>query len=365
MILWAGLFTLASVLKRKVYFPRKMMGSYEIFPHLYTIFVAKPGVARKSTTAGYAESLLLDVTEKLSEESINLAPTSVSASKLIETLSKTEDGSLTVISSEFSSFIGPTKEAMYELLTDIFDGKKKFDYATRGHGLELTEKPVVNLLAATTPAWISRQPPEHFLGGGFSSRVIFVFESKRRQYRLYYDDIDYKVIDFIGENLILNLEHIANLTGEFRHENKTLRNDMEAWYKAHAEAGTNDERMEGYYERKHVHVHKVAMLLSIAERDDFVITKGHFEMAKTLLAEIEDKMPRALASIGSNPIGHFLYDIQDFIEDREEATKKQILARFYRDLSRPEIEEIVSTLAMIGNIEFVPNGTNPTYRSKK
>ena len=365
MVLWAGLFTLASALKRKVCFPRALMGSYEIYPNLYCIFVGQPGVVRKSTTAGYAEELLLEVNNILKDETMNISPTAISASKLIESISKTDDASLTIVSSEFSSFIGTSKEQMYELLTDIFDGKRKFDYATRAHSLELADQPVVNLLAATTPSWISKQPPEHFLGGGFASRVIFVYETKRRQYKMYYDDVNYKEIEDLGKLLVADLAHITTLKGHFKHETPELRNEMESWYKAHAEKGASDTRLSGYYERKHVHVHKVAMLLSVAERDDLIVTKAHFEAAKILLSEIEEKMPRALASIGTNPIGHHLYDMLDFIRDREEVTKKTLMARFFRDLNREQISELIDSLEVLDHITVTPNGKNPSYKAKK
>lgn len=365
MVLWAGLFTLSSALKRKVCIPKSLMGSYEIYPNLYVIFVAPPGVARKSTTAGYAEELLINLTEYLSEESINFAATSSSVSKLIDVLSRTEDGSLTVLSSEFSSFIGTSKESMYEFLTDIYDGKRKFEYATRSHNLELTEKPVVNLLAATTPSWISRQPPEHFIGGGFASRVLFIFAKMRRQFKLYFDDIDYRQVNIIGEMLANDLAYISeNCKGEFRHENKETKEMIENWYREHAKSITvSDPVLTGYLERKHVHIHKVAMLLSIAERDDLIITQAHFEAAKLLLNEVETKLPRALSSVSNNTIGRYMYEVQDFIYEKEQVTKKQIRARFARDLRAEEIAEVLLTLETLGKVSMIPNGINPTYKA--
>lgn len=367
MILWAGLFAVASALKRKVCFPKQLMGSYEIYPNLYVIFVAPPGVSRKSTTAGYAEELLLNITLALKKESINIAPTSSSVSKLIETLSQTDDSSLTIISSEFSSFIGASQGAMYEFLTDIFDGKRKFEYTTRSHGTELSDKPIINLLAATTPAWVSRQPPEYFLGGGFASRVIFVFESKRRQSKLYYDNVDYRTINELTLKLTHDLAVIAQLNGTFKHETTTLRDEMEAWYHAHVKMGVEDTRLGGYHERKHLHIHKVAMILSACTRDDLIITKEHFEQSKLLLQDVEEKMPRALSQVGSNPIGQFLYEIRDFIVEKGEVNKKKIFARFHRDLSTDQIGQLIADLKFVDDIEISQNnGTdNPTYRVKK
>lgn len=362
MITWAGLFTLAAVLKRKVYFPRSLMGSYEIYPNLYVLFIAKPGVVRKSTSASYAEELLIDVSEMMEDESITFAATSMSASKLLDLLSKSPDASMTIISSEFSSFIGMSNQTMYDLLTDIYDGKRKFEYATRIHGLELAERPVVNLLAATTPAWVSKQPPEYFLGGGFASRVLFVYETKRRQYKMYYDDVDYEKIDELGAALTSDLAHIASLSGEFTHESKELRDLMESWYIDFSQQDPDDPRLEGYFQRKHVHVHKIAMLLSVAERDDLVITQAHFEAAKILLEDLEAKLPRAMASIGSNPIGDQLYQMLDFIAERGEVTKKQIATRFIRDLSLEQIDELAAALKIMGKIEIAMNGKHPIYR---
>jgi hypothetical protein len=61
LLKWAGLFTLSSVLKRRVYWPRRLLGTYEIDMHLYVMFVGPPGVVKKSTTIGYALDLLRQV----------------------------------------------------------------------------------------------------------------------------------------------------------------------------------------------------------------------------------------------------------------------------------------------------------------
>jgi len=345
------------------------MGSYEIYPNMYIIFVAPPGVARKSTTAGYAEEILLDVNDKLQSESINIAPTATSAQKLIETLSNTDDASLTIISSEFSSFIGTTSAAMYELLTDIFDGKRKYDRSTYSHNIQLSERPVVNLLAATTPSWIAKQPPEHFIGGGFTSRVILIFESNRRAYKMYYDDVDYDKIDKLQLVIANDLDHIATtLNGEFKHENKELRDMMEQWYQDHAKKGSVDPATSGYHERKHLYVHKIAMCLSACERDDLIITKQHFEASQKLLESIEEKMPRALSQIGSNPLGHYMYDIRDFILERGEVTKKQVARRFSNNLDMEQLSAALHSLAFTDDIEVTKNendSANPSYKAKK
>jgi hypothetical protein len=251
------------------------MGSYEIFPNLYVLFVGPPGGPRKSTTMGYVGKILKDLKLNL-DPIVNFASTAMSDSKLVQVLSETNDGSITILSSEFASFMNISQETMFDLLTDLYDGKVSHEYSTRMHGVELVDKPCVNLLAATTPSWISTASV-HLSGGGFASRIIFVYENQVRQRKMYFDDVDWDRIATLQAQLRDDILHIARLDGEFSHESRALRDRMEEWYIQHAQMGDVDERIMGYFQRKHVHVHKLAMIYSVAERDDLIITEEHLK----------------------------------------------------------------------------------------
>ena len=347
MIIWAGLFTVSSAVKRHVYFPKRLMGSYTIYPNLYVIYVGPPGVVRKSTTAGYAEQLLHEL------DSINMASTAMSASKLVEIMSETIDGSLAILASELGTFMNISKEEMYDLLTDLYDGKLRYDYATRMHGIEIVENPCVNFLAATTPSWVSEQMPIHVIGGGFASRCIFIFEEKRRRKQLYYD-IDWRHYQDLGKALTNDLAHIAALEGEFKHESPAVRGLIEDWYQASPDEH-EDDRIEGYFNRKHVHIHKVAMLLSLCERDDLVISETHFRAAVALLEGLEEHMPRAFSSVGRNPLSDDILKILEFVRqsDGKPVERKHIARRFFHQLQGPELDEVLSTLVVMGDLEYV------------
>lgn len=326
------------------------MGSYEIVPNLYVVYIGPPAVVRKSTTTSYAETLLGGI------EGVHMAATAMSKSKLIEVLSEIDDSSISILSSEFSNFINVSKEEMYDLLTDLFDGKIRYDYDTRLHGEEVAEKPCVNLLAATIPDWIDAQAPEHITGGGFSSRVIFIYEDERRRSQLYYDEIvDDAEIERLEAILKNDLIHISeNVEGEFSHDSPATKAAMEKWYQEVAVKESGDERVAGYYNRKHVHVHKVAMLLSIAKRDDLILTMDDFNVAKRLLSRVELKMPKALAHVGRNPYVRFYSEITDFIEKAGRPVGlPRILARFHHHLRPDEVKDILITLKIIGRIKQV------------
>lgn len=355
-ILWAGFYALASAVKRHVFMPAKLMGSYEIYPNLFIVFVGPPGGPRKSTTIGYAKDLLLDV------DHVNVASTATSASKLIDFMEEeTLDGSVSIMSSELGSFVNVSKEEMYDLLTDVFDNPPRYVYSTRMHGTEEVQNPTINLIAATTPSWINEQMPPYVIGGGFASRCIFIYEPAPRRRKMYYDDIGKSDFKGLRDALVHDLKHIGQLRGAFRHESSRLKKQMEEWYVAQSKKPAADERIEGYLSRKHLHVHKIAMLLSVAESDELVITETHFEAARQLLGVIEDKMPRVFSSVGKNPYSADLEKVFEFIERQGEVHFGDLMARFYHDVDEDELRKVLSTLQSMG---YIRNEKNPDGKKK-
>lgn len=356
MILWSGLCTLASVAKRNISVPKSLMGGYDIFPNLYVVFVAPPGVVRKSTTVGRAEELLREV------DGVTLASTAVSASKLIADLSDTFDGSMTVLPSELGTFMNVSQEEMYDVLTDLYDNKTLYTYSTRTHGVEIVENPCINFLAATTPKWVEQQMPIHVIGGGFASRTIFIFENEPRQRRLYYD-IDTAAYDRVKKSLIHDLIYIhTKVKGEFKHESSDTRDWVENWYRKNADAGLSEAGpgVEGYINRKHIHLHKIAMLMALAESDRLVLRREHFEKSLVILEAIEKQMPHALVYAGQNPLAEATWQVWDFVKSSGgRATDQAIVRRFHIDLGSVGLSEVLTTLVRAGVLERVLNHAGP------
>jgi hypothetical protein len=352
MILWSVLCTLASALKRHVRVPKKLMGGYDIYPNLYVIFVAPPAVARKSTTVGRVEDLLRGL------DGIAIGSTATSASKLIADMSDTLDGSITLLPSELGTFMNVSQEEMYDVLTDLYDNKKIYTYSTRTHGLEIVENPCVNFLAATTPKWVEQQMPIHVIGGGFASRVIFIFEDAPRMRQLYYD-IDPAHYKRIEEQLVHDLRYIQKeVKGDFKHDNTRTRDFVESWYRDNSEDIPLDSGpgVEGYQNRKHIHLHKVAMLLSAAESDTLILRKEHFEHALTILEAIEANMSHALVYAGQNPLAEATWQVWDFIKKSGgTADDRSIVKKFHVDLGSDGISEVLATLVRAGVIERILN----------
>ena len=288
--LWNGLSTIASAVRRNVSLDQ---GFYTLYPHLFVILVGPPGIVGKTTTINMGRKILRAV------EDINFGPDSVTREELIKQVGrlgdKTGSAAMTIHSKELSDLISPSKEAMIAFLTSIYDGDDIWKYATKGSGKDDLVEPVINLMAATTPSWISEGLPSDIIGHGFIARVIFVYAEKPRYLKPFPKKPDQKIVDKLKNDII----HISNLNGKFEwgRGSKRLYATM---YRTLAGTVPNDYRLVGFHNRKKIHILKIAMLLAIAESDDLTLTERDLEAAWKLLLNVEKDMSRAFSAVGGH-----------------------------------------------------------------
>lgn len=336
-IKWAGLFTLSSVLRRKVRIPKSILGSWECPPHLYVMFIAPPGEARKTTTMSYAIDLLDELPD------IVKGPAVVTQASLLDKLVESEDSSVYLTAEEFSDLIMKSKGEMFEFLTSMFDGKKTIEASTVSRGVQFAEKPCINLLAATTPIWISENMSEAVIGGGFASRVIFIYEeTTRRRQLIYKGQIDISGLGEKREALISDLRHIdETIKGDFDITDEAAE-FLETWYQQRKREP--NKKLKGYHERKPAHMFKVAMLLHVAKSDDMLLSKSDFEDALSELELVEKKLARVFEGIGKNPYTFDMRDILEYVKTSGRISKTELLQHFTSAAPPSMLNELVEAL---------------------
>ena len=354
-IVWTGLFNLASALRRHVKVPKRYLGSWEAAPNLYILFIAKAGRARKSTTANYSEELMDELTH------ITKSPELVTKESLLSTLVKSDDAAMSILAPEFGEFMVKSGPEMYGFLTNMYDGKRRIVGSTLSRGVEFVERPCVNLLGATTPEWVAANMPADVIGGGFASRVIFVFESTVRRRQLYFENLDHDALERLRVRLVADLDHIArNINGDFSIEDDA-KSFMEEWYRDNADAPPDaDSNLAGYYERKPAHIHKVAMLLHLAYSDELVLTKKDFKDAIELLHEVEVKLPETFQAIGRNPYTLDLKNMAEYIKQKGRVSERELRRKFYNVAARPEdLDGMIQSLIDLGRISMIIDPSKP------
>lgn len=308
MHFWAGVWALAGVLRRKVWSDQI---AFKWYPNFFIIFVAPPGVVSKSTTAGTAERFLRGV------PGIKFGPDVVTWPSLVTSFAASCESfeyngdfvsmsPVNLIASELGNLIDPRNREMVNLFIDLWDGRKQLEKQTKTSGNDIVDGPWINLLGCTTPHWIADNMSSSTVGGGFTSRCIFVYAEKKEQFIAFPKYHFPTNNEQIAADLLHDLEYISmNLCGEYEPD-EAGRKWVEAWYK---ELWTNkpehlkDERMEGYIARRQTHLMKVAMVIAASQRDELVLTRADFELAHQMLESVEHDVDKVFAHIGKTEVG--------------------------------------------------------------
>lgn len=372
---WAGVSTIASVLKRRVWIDQRY---FEWTPNFYIIFVAPAGIASKSTTISIGASLL----RELAGEIVHFGPDSgtwqaigkalMEAKELIPMVPGDLEGELqemsciTCVPGELGTFLDFQDRKLIDTLTTLWDGQRgTFEHRTSTQGVILISNPWINILSATTPAWLKKNVPEEAIGGGFASRVIFVFGNKKRQLVAYPGMMgENKEFVKMRNNLIEDLRDMSECIGEMILTPEAVEWG-EAWYKKHWEERPihmASERFDGYIARKQTHMHKLAMVLSIAQTSSRIITEQHLQAAEVITTGMEADMINVFESIGVTPVSRLMGEIISFLHTYQKqklAVSQQTLYRHcFQIMSPQEFDEVTTSCIKAGYIEIKQSGAD-------
>ena len=178
--LWCGISTLATALGRKVWLDR---GVFVLYPNFYIILVAASGKCRKGTSIRQALKILNNlqprpnfIAQKLTPEALidALGGHETLDDKVVKTPNKSATG--IIVAEELATFLNKRsyEQGLGELLTDLFDCPQEWLYHTKGGGKLFLNNVCINILSASTPDWLRDAIPQSAIGGGLTSRVIFV-----------------------------------------------------------------------------------------------------------------------------------------------------------------------------------------------
>jgi hypothetical protein len=303
---WTGVGTVAGALRRRVWIDNSI---FQWTPNFYIFLVGPPGVAAKSTSIRVGLSLLERV------PGINSGPQSMTWQALAqclmdcaeEILIPGEDpipmAAITCGVAELGTFLKTDDKELVDTLVAMWDGQKEtFRRQTRTQGNTVIVNPWLNIIACTTPSWLREHFDEGMVGGGLTSRILFVYADRKRHLVAYPGDhVPPKEYKKEAEDLFHDLTIIASLAGPYSFTADAKAFGM-SWYEKHWQgeraAHLASPRFEGYIARKQTHIHKVAMVLSAAKRSDLVITLEDLQEAEIAVSSLEPDMLRVFENIG-------------------------------------------------------------------
>jgi len=357
--LWTAISTIASAMQRKCYLN---WGTLTFYPNMYIVLVAPSGKCRKGTAMDPARELLNTLALPLAAE----ATTREALIRALREANATNfdpnsgdqhfHSSLTIHSKELTVFLGYDNKQLMMDLTDWFDCHNRWTYRTKTQGDDDIIGIWVNLIGATTPDLIQTALPPDAIGGGLTSRIIFVYESRKYKTVIYPKPGD----EELYKGIVSDLERIHLMAGQF----KVTDEFIDVWSHWYPEQELNPPQLgsnlSGYLERRPTHVMKLSMILSAARSSELVITKEDIEKAIRILHATERRMPQVFSGVGKSQIISILPRIMSYIAELKTVTKPKLMERFLSDIDDFMLDRVLKTLQTMKYIKIIENVGKPT-----
>ena len=356
---WVAMTVLSATMQRKLYFKK---GKYTFFPNLYVILVGPPAT-RKGTAMAPGRKMLTDI-GIIPAANMTTLQALIRRLKESTTTTMTSDGrvvlhsSMLIYSTEWSVFTGFNNQELFTTLNNWFDCEHPWIYETKGQGVDRVPAVYVTMLGATTPQLLNIALPPESIGGGFTSRTIFVIEQEQGKIIPPMDESNKEIA--LYDTLVERLQDIHQMAGPFQ---STAEFD-EAWADWYLTSRNLDimphQSLESYYGRRFRHLTAMAMGQCVAEGTDQVLEVRHLERASNLMDRTELKMPQVFRGFGSATSGDVMRNISTMLEKYKYLSQRDILKNVYGYLENgmDTFNQIMEVLARAGFLQIrIKDGT--------
>jgi len=350
---WTAISTIAAALQRKV---RVELGiSLTFYPNLYVVLVGPP-----STGKGTAMKYSSDIIEKV--PAIKLSAQATSLQALIRRMKETnltdidlETGdqqyhsSMTIFSNEFTVFLGYHNRELIASLCDWYDCLNRWTYDTIKRDKEEIIGVWVNMLAGTTPDLIQSSLPIESIGGGLTSRIVFVYEEEKHKLVIFpKEDVR------LQQMLVHDLEQISMMSGTFSFTEDFISYYSDWCHQADQNPPFYDKKFDGYCGRRRKQLQTLAMICSASRGEDMVLTEDDLSRAAKLLAEVEIKMGLVFRGMGKSDLASVMNDAVVFIENSltPDIPYWQFARHFEGNMDKFVMDRVLQTLEAMKKIKW-------------
>lgn len=321
---WCAVAILGMAARRNFYWDR---GRYILYLNHYLIMLGPTGL-KKSTTIDQAVEMLKLASAKAIDEQPGGGPDPfyfsadrVTPPALDADLSHwhkahpdTKDTICGILNDEVATLLGRDvwgSDVMIHFLTAVYGGKSSWKDASIGRGKREMRNLQMTCLFGSTADWVRDSVTNEMMSGGFVGRCVMV--PREEPHGVYPEPppadpvvkhtLAESLVPWIGYEGLCECRRTAEATAWF-----------EAWYGEHKSKKPADPRLEGWWNRKDDHLHKLAAILRLAEligssRETFdevqtshflTVELRHFEKAAVILGEEEERLPKLVALVGAS-----------------------------------------------------------------
>lgn len=385
---WTALSAVSGALGRRVWFP---MPNYNIGSNLFVILIASPGrnksvslilpfskvFSRLTSPVGATEDdhnfnsgldeyglrkyPLYTIQDRITPEKLAVDMTKVTRLDLrlcTEENPEFYDSSLTLVTSEFGTFMGRNERYLQMFLTDMWDAKDSYSHKTKTAGEYIIQGPCLNWIACATPTQFVDNLPEDAKSQGLLSRIIPVFYEGEKIPQ----DLRQKVISEHTINDLRNdLSKIALMRGPMEFERDAFEVANTDIFDG-IQPEPTDPHLSEYCQRRVSHFLKVAMSVSASRSSSCKISKDDWTITKEIMFDMEQNMPKALEGFGMAKTGRIAHDMKVWLDATLSTSgKNHMQLRFFkrellRKIQNPgELDQTIKAMQDSGYIKLEGN----------
>ncbi len=355
--IWCGVSALLAMMERRIWIEQ---GIYTIYPNFFIVLIAGSG-QKKSTAINLAAKLL-----RKADPGPKIIAQMVTPEGLITSLKNTKEESSEVykqssggiiIADELVTLIDrrTIERGLGKVLTTLYDCNDVFEYQTVARGIERLHGSYLSLLGGTTVELIKDSIPLQSVGGGLTSRIIFVYDDSVPE-PVPWVDYD-KALVQIEEDLIHYLQGLSSLNGPIRvtpSAREFYEHDYREFYNS---SFRMNPYLRGYANRRHTHLFKLSIAVMLAEEPSLILTEHHLQGAKIILEEAEIHMESVMEMIVSTEMGSSTIHVMNFIKMQGAVTRKVLVRKYQHRFDAKEISGIIDTLSQSGRISIDTDNT--------
>ncbi len=363
---WSGLCAISAVVTDQVYMD--CGGAYNLYPNIYVMLHADSGLKK-----GPPVALVKNLVKRVNSTRVISGRSSIQGIlKKLGTAQTTPGGKISgksvgfIIASEFSSSLVNDPAAM-TILTDLYDrqwNEDEWESLLKMEEFKLKD-PTVSMLVATNKAHFEDFIGKRDIHGGFIGRMFVIAETQVERLNPLIKRMT-RVPD--REGLSNYLRELSKLKGSFESlEDKPAGLLYEKWY-LDFYGIVKEQRIEdetGTIQRFGDTVKKVAMLLSLAESPELIITKDNMQEAITVCEKLiggvrkttmgKEKDDKSLANKKALIINELMTC------EGHKVSRTRLGKKYWMHFNYPEMDEIMQSFHDAGMIKTSSVGNEIIY----
>lgn len=342
---WTAVSILATTIGRNVWINRK---KYKIYPNHYVILLAGSSVCRKSIAAQMGTGLLK--LAKIHEGGAEKITNAALWQWMHDEAERTGKSEIFVFSDELGLSLNKEEatKGVIQTLTRFYTCPDYVKNKTKVSGIDEVRLSCINMLAATTPDDFVDIIPGSATGKGFTSRLHIIYANRAR-----FRSADLENDEELEARLVSDLISIRKLKGEIK-----IEPDAWVWWKQWYENEYDKEVDEGddsgvdsFHGRKHDHVLKLSVVLSLSKRDELIVTIDEMLNAYKIVTIVEKGLPKIYGMIGRTPSATHGDRILNQLKNRGGEMKRSELTHAnWNKLSPKELDEVMRKLIEAGDV---------------